>query len=126
MFIILSIFTIHQIFILSDFTSFSLHTQLQFFLTILGYFTDECSEDLATMREGIKLSRRLASSESFAKYKGEEVFPGNHIQTDDELDEYIRNVSVRGFIRLFFHGIFKFNCIALLSAYFFLIYCITT
>ena len=48
------------------------------------------------MREGIKLSRRLASSESFAKYKGEEVFPGNHIQTDDELDEYIRNVSVGG------------------------------
>ena len=45
------------------------------------------------MREGIKLSRRLASSESFAKYKGEEVFPGNHIQTDDELDLYIRNVS---------------------------------
>ena len=62
----------------------------------VGYFTDECSEDLATMREGIKLSRRLASSESFAKYKGEEVFPGNHIQTDDELDEYIRNVSLGG------------------------------
>jgi hypothetical protein len=58
-----------------------------------GYFTDESSVDLATMREGIKLSRRLASSESFAKYKGEEVFPGNHIQTDDELDLYIRNVS---------------------------------
>ena len=44
------------------------------------------------MREGIKLSRRLASSESFAKYKGEEIFPGDAIQTDDELDEYIRNV----------------------------------
>lgn len=44
------------------------------------------------MREGIKLSRKLASSESFAKYKGAEIFPGDAIQTDDELDEYIRNV----------------------------------
>jgi choline dehydrogenase-like flavoprotein len=43
------------------------------------------------MREGIKLSRKLANSESFAKYKGAEVFPGSHIQTDDELDLYIRN-----------------------------------
>lgn len=44
------------------------------------------------MREGIKLSRKLASSESFAKYKGEEIFPGESIQTDEELDNYIRNV----------------------------------
>ena len=43
------------------------------------------------MREGIKLSRKLANSESFAKYKGAEVFPGAHIQTDEELDLYIRN-----------------------------------
>lgn len=57
-----------------------------------GYFTDEDSADIATMREGIKLSRRLASSEAFAKYKGEEVFPGKDIRSDEELDLYIRNV----------------------------------
>lgn len=44
------------------------------------------------MREGLKLSRKLANSESFNKYKGEEVFPGKHIQSDDELDAYIRDV----------------------------------
>jgi choline dehydrogenase-like flavoprotein len=49
--------------------------------------------DISTMREGIKLSRKLAHSESFAKYKGDEIFPGKHIQTDDQLDAYIRDVS---------------------------------
>lgn len=44
------------------------------------------------MREGLKLSRKLANSESFSKYKGEEIFPGKHVQSDAELDAYIRDV----------------------------------
>jgi choline dehydrogenase-like flavoprotein len=60
----------------------------------LGYFTDEGKADLATMREGLKLSRKLANSESFSKYKGEEIFPGKHVQSDAELDAYIRDVSL--------------------------------
>jgi choline dehydrogenase-like flavoprotein len=60
---------------------------------ISGYFTDEGKADLATMREGLKLSRKLANSESFSKYKGEEIFPGKHVQSDAELDAYIRDVS---------------------------------
>ena len=47
---------------------------------------------MATMREGIKLSRKLAHSESFNKYKGEEIFPGKNVQSDEELDAYIRDV----------------------------------
>lgn len=58
-----------------------------------GYFTDEGKADIATMREGLKLSRKLANSESFSKYKGEEIFPGKHVQSDAELDAYIRDVS---------------------------------
>lgn len=46
------------------------------------------------MREGLKLSRKLANSESFRKYKGEEIFPGKHVQSDAELDAYIRDVSL--------------------------------
>jgi choline dehydrogenase-like flavoprotein len=65
-----------------------------YILIYTGYFTDKGSEDLATMREGLKLSRKLANSESFAKYKGEEIFPGKHVQNDDELDAYIRDVSL--------------------------------
>ena len=63
-----------------------------FLIFFSGYFTDKGSAYIATMREGLKLSRKLANSESFNKYKGEEVFPGKHIQSDDELDAYIRDV----------------------------------
>jgi choline dehydrogenase-like flavoprotein len=62
-------------------------------LPLIGYFTDKDDMDIATMREGIKLSRKLAHSESFAKYRGDEIFPGEHVQTDDQLDAYIRDVS---------------------------------
>lgn len=55
------------------------------------------------MREGLKLSRKLANSESFNKYKGEEVFPGKHIQSDDELDAYIRDVRT---VRVLSHNTF--------------------
>lgn len=47
---------------------------------------------MAVMREGIRRARALAISDSFVKYTGEEIFPGAHVQSDEELDEYIRNV----------------------------------
>lgn len=47
--------------------------------------------DLATLREGIKLGRQLAQRPEWGEYLGEEVYPGVNIQTDDEIDEYIRN-----------------------------------
>ena len=49
--------------------------------------------DIATLREGIKLARRLARSDAFAKFTGEEIFPGIECQSDSDLDDYIRNVS---------------------------------
>jgi len=48
-------------------------------------------EDIKTLREGIKLSRTMGESEAFSKYRAEEIFPGPHIQTDDQIDDYIRN-----------------------------------
>lgn len=54
-----------------------------------AYLSDPA--DLATLREGIKLSRKLGRSEKWGEYLGEEVFPGPDVQTDDEIDEYIRN-----------------------------------
>lgn len=62
-------------------------------IALTGYFTDPDKADIATLREGIKLARRLACSNSFAKITGEEIFPGLQCQTDSDLDEYIRNVS---------------------------------
>lgn len=45
--------------------------------------------DVATIREGLRLARTLASQAAFAEYLGEEVFPGPDIVTDTQLDKYI-------------------------------------
>lgn len=52
-----------------------------------NYLTEE--EDLATIREGIRLGRELAKQPAFKDYLGPEVFPGSHVQTDKELNAYI-------------------------------------
>eukprot|EP00929_Paragymnodinium_shiwhaense_P049575 TRINITY_DN24_c0_g2_i1.p1 TRINITY_DN24_c0_g2~~TRINITY_DN24_c0_g2_i1.p1 ORF type:complete len:625 (+),score=141.31 TRINITY_DN24_c0_g2_i1:58-1932(+) len=52
-----------------------------------GYFTDK--QDFATVREGIRLGRKLAKQPAFADHLGPEIFPGAHVQTDAELDAYI-------------------------------------
>lgn len=55
----------------------------------LGYLSDK--EDLKTLRNGIKLGRQLGNRPEWGEYLGEEVYPGIDVQTDDEIDEYIRN-----------------------------------
>jgi choline dehydrogenase-like flavoprotein len=54
-----------------------------------GYFSNP--DDLATLREGIKISRQLGTRPEWAEYLGEEVFPGPTVQTDEEIDDYIKN-----------------------------------
>ncbi|KAJ1403317.1 GMC oxidoreductase-domain-containing protein, partial [Ochromonadaceae sp. CCMP2298] len=56
-----------------------------------GYFSDETAADIATMREGVKLSRKLAQTDAFRQYIGEEVYPGKDVQSDAQIDEYIRS-----------------------------------
>jgi len=53
-----------------------------------GFCTNK--NDLATMREGLRLGRRIAQQPAFQEYIGKEVFPGVEVQTDDQLDAYIR------------------------------------
>lgn len=47
--------------------------------------------DLATLREGIKLGRQLGRRPEWGEYLGEEVYPGPGVETDAEIDEYIKN-----------------------------------
>ena len=54
-----------------------------------GYLSNP--DDLATLREGIKLGRQLGNRPEWAEYLGEEVFPGPSVQTDAEIDEYIKS-----------------------------------
>ena len=56
-----------------------------------GYFSDDGEKDIATIREGIKLSRKIVGTQPFDQFRGEEVFPGPSIQSDSEIEEYIRN-----------------------------------
>ncbi len=55
-----------------------------------GYFTNE--KDIKTMREGLRLSRKIAQASPLAKYLGEEVYPGSQVQSDEEFNEYIKSV----------------------------------
>jgi len=52
-----------------------------------NYLTD--ARDMATLREGLRLSRKIAKQPAFADYLGFEVFPGPQFQTDAQLDTYI-------------------------------------
>jgi len=54
-----------------------------------GYLSN--SDDLTTLREGIKLGRKLGTHSDWAEYLGEEVFPGKDIKSDAQIDEYIKN-----------------------------------
>ncbi|MGF1731316.1 GMC family oxidoreductase [Photobacterium kasasachensis] len=47
-------------------------------------------EDIAVMVKGIKLSREILKQPAFDHYRGEEVFPGKEVQTDEELEAFIR------------------------------------
>lgn len=54
-----------------------------------GYLSN--AADLATLREGIKLGRKLCSRPEWGDFLGEEVYPGKSVQTDQEIEEYIKN-----------------------------------
>ena len=48
-------------------------------------------EDVVTLREGIKLGRKLCSSDSFSNYRTEEIYPGADVTSDEAIDAYIRS-----------------------------------
>ena len=46
--------------------------------------------DWKIMREGIKLGRTLLTTESFDEYRGDEVYPSAAVQSDADIDAYVR------------------------------------
>ena len=55
----------------------------------VAYLSDE--RDLATLREGLKLCRKMGMSKALEPYRLEEVFPGEHVQSDKQIEDYIRS-----------------------------------
>ena len=48
-------------------------------------------EDLDVLLRGLKEGRRIVHAEAFKKYRPSERMPGETVQSDDELKEYVRN-----------------------------------
>ncbi|KAB8307401.1 alcohol dehydrogenase [Erwinia endophytica] len=46
--------------------------------------------DAEVLAEGIKYARRILAQDDFAPYRGKEMLPGEHIQTDQQLQQHIR------------------------------------
>jgi choline dehydrogenase-like flavoprotein len=53
------------------------------------YFSDP--EDLEVMVKGMKIARKVLACDAFKPHLREEIEPGAHVQSDDDIREYIRN-----------------------------------
>ncbi|WP_298287588.1 choline dehydrogenase [Novosphingobium sp.] len=47
-------------------------------------------EDRRVVREGIRIARHVAQQEALAPYRGEEIWPGAHVQSDADIDAWVR------------------------------------
>lgn len=48
-------------------------------------------KDWADFRHCIRLTREIFGQAAFARYRGREISPGEHMQTDEELNSFIKN-----------------------------------
>ncbi len=48
------------------------------------------AEDLRSVRDGLRMARDVIAQEAFAPYRGEELAPGPDVQSDEEIDAFIR------------------------------------
>ena len=56
-----------------------------------NYFSE--AEDWAVMRAGIRLAREINDQPAFDRYRGREILPGPDVQTDEEIDDFIRRTA---------------------------------
>lgn len=47
-------------------------------------------DDMATLEKGVKAARTLLAARAFDPYRGEELFPGKQVQSDEEIRDFIR------------------------------------
>ena len=51
----------------------------------------ETEEDCADWRASLRLTREIVAQPAFDTYRGEEIPPGSTVQTDDEMDDWIKD-----------------------------------
>lgn len=50
-------------------------------------------EDRRAMREAVKISRDIAAQDAFSAFRGEELMPGPSVQSDAEIDAFVRETG---------------------------------
>jgi choline dehydrogenase len=58
-----------------------------------GYLTDTDGFDLKVMVEAVKISRKILAQAAFDEYRGIETFPGKDVQSDADIEAFIREKS---------------------------------
>ena len=54
-----------------------------------NYLTN--AADLPPLVEGVKLARKIVQARAFDSFRGEELVPGNQVQQEEDIEEFIRN-----------------------------------
>lgn len=54
-----------------------------------NYLSEEF--DLIELRQALKYTRRIFKQKSFDLFRGEELLPGKHVDSDEKIDEFIRS-----------------------------------
>ncbi|MEM5518390.1 choline dehydrogenase [Henriciella sp. AS95] len=50
-------------------------------------------EDRRAMREAVKICREIAAQDAFSTFRGEEYLPGSSVQSDEDIDTFIRETG---------------------------------
>ena len=59
---------------------------------VYNFFT--APNDLPTLRQGFKLAREVVDQKALDPYRGEESTPGDKVQSDAEIDAWMRNTVI--------------------------------
>ncbi|MBP7371090.1 MAG: GMC family oxidoreductase N-terminal domain-containing protein, partial [Arenimonas sp.] len=56
-----------------------------------GYLSDSDGFDMQVMVEAVKISRKILAQPAFDHFRGNETFPGQQVQSDQEIKAFIRD-----------------------------------
>src|SRR5699024_10052489 len=62
---------------------------------LFNYMSTE--QDWQEFRDAIRITREIAHQPALEKYRGKEISPGVEYQTDEQLDEFVRNNAETAF-----------------------------
>ena len=50
--------------------------------------------DQRTLREAVKIARKIVNQEAMNQYRGEELNPGTSVKSDDEIDDFVKRTAI--------------------------------